>query len=248
MEQSPSSEAKRLSPSQEILRILGNPSVHYRTHKWPPHVPILGRSNLVHTSPSHIFKTILILSSHLRLGVPSSPFPSGFLTNTLYLSCPPYVPQVPSQTTCISPVHRTYHRFPHKHPVSLLSTVRTTGFLTNTLYLFCPPYVSQVSSQTPCIYPAHRTYHRFPHKNPVSLLSTVSTTYTTHLIFFLFDHRIIFGEYRLQSSSICSLLHCTQKFWLKTSLYCFHIVLSHVITIGEKSKNCWNISLRLALS
>jgi hypothetical protein len=29
-------------------------------------------------------RSILILSTHLRLGLPSGPFPSGFLTNILY--------------------------------------------------------------------------------------------------------------------------------------------------------------------
>ena len=35
---------------------------------------------------------------------------------------------------------------------------------------------------------------------------------------FLFGNGIIFGEYRLQSSSICSFFHCTQKFWFTTNL------------------------------
>ena len=73
MEQSPS-EANRFSISPEIPRILYNSKVHYRIHKCPPPVPIL--SQLDSTS----WRSILILSSHLHLGLPSGLFPSGFPT------------------------------------------------------------------------------------------------------------------------------------------------------------------------
>ena len=48
MVQSPSLEANWFADSQEIPRILWNPKVHYRTHKRPPTVPVLGQPNPVH--------------------------------------------------------------------------------------------------------------------------------------------------------------------------------------------------------
>ena len=48
MVQSPSWEAKWFAASQEIPIISRNPKVHYRTHKRPPTVSILGQPNPVH--------------------------------------------------------------------------------------------------------------------------------------------------------------------------------------------------------
>jgi hypothetical protein len=70
VEQSPSWEASRFAASQEIPRILWNPKVHYRIHKFPLPVCISIQLSPVHTPTSH-FLSILILSSHLRLGLPS---------------------------------------------------------------------------------------------------------------------------------------------------------------------------------
>jgi len=54
MVQSPSWEANGFAASQEIPRISRNPNVHYRTHKRPPPVSILGQPNPVHISTSHL--------------------------------------------------------------------------------------------------------------------------------------------------------------------------------------------------
>ena len=84
MEQSPYWEANRFLASQEIPHILWTPNVHYRSHKCPPPVPILSQLDPVHTPNPTSWRSILILSSHLRLGLPSGLFPSDFLTKILY--------------------------------------------------------------------------------------------------------------------------------------------------------------------
>ena len=75
--------ANWFAASQEIRHISPNPKVHYRTHKRLPPVSILGQPNPVYIPTSHLLE-ILILSIHLRLGLPSGLFPSGFPTKTLY--------------------------------------------------------------------------------------------------------------------------------------------------------------------
>ena len=67
MVQSPSWEANWFAASQEILRILWNPKVHYRTHKRPPPARILCQPNPVHIPTSHL------LEIHPNIIHPSTP-------------------------------------------------------------------------------------------------------------------------------------------------------------------------------
>ena len=53
---SPSWEANCFAAGQEIPRISRNSKVHYRTHKRPPPVSILGQPNPVHLPTSHLLE------------------------------------------------------------------------------------------------------------------------------------------------------------------------------------------------
>ena len=68
--QSYSWEANWFAASQEIPRISRNPKVHYRTHKHPPPVSILGQPNPVHIPTSHFLE---IHPNIIRPSTPRSP-------------------------------------------------------------------------------------------------------------------------------------------------------------------------------
>jgi hypothetical protein len=84
MELSPFQEATSCAATQELPSILWSLKVYYRVHKSFPRVSILRQIN--QSLPPHpiSLRSILIFSSHQRLGLPSGFFPSGCPTNNLY--------------------------------------------------------------------------------------------------------------------------------------------------------------------
>jgi hypothetical protein len=101
MELSPWWEGTSCSATQEFPNIVWNPKIHYRVHKSPSLVPVLNQMNPVHTAPSSL-RFILVLSSRLPLGLPSSLIHCGFPTKILhgflflpqacYMPCPSHSP------------------------------------------------------------------------------------------------------------------------------------------------------------
>ena len=83
MEQNPLLEAKTFSATQEILRILNNPKVHYLIHNSSLPAPILNQIDPVHVLHPTSRRSILILSSHLRVSLPSGFLKSGFPIKSL---------------------------------------------------------------------------------------------------------------------------------------------------------------------
>ena len=94
MVQIPSSAANQFVASQEIPRISRNPKVHYRTHKRPPPVSILGQSNPVHIPTSHRPNIIHPSTSRPSHWSPSLRFPHQdpihhpLLTRTRHMTSP----------------------------------------------------------------------------------------------------------------------------------------------------------------
>ena len=98
MVKSPSWEANWFAASPEIPHISRNPKVHYRTHKRPPPVSILGHPNPVHIPTSHLLEIHPNIIHPSMSGFPIGLFPSGFLTKI------PYAPlSSPIRATC--PAH-----------------------------------------------------------------------------------------------------------------------------------------------
>ena len=82
MVQSPSWEANWFAANQEIPRISRKPKVHYRTHKRPPPVSILGQNNPVHIPTSHLLE---IHPNIIHPSTPRSPRIINLLKTTGYV-------------------------------------------------------------------------------------------------------------------------------------------------------------------
>ena len=79
------------------------------------------------------WRSILILFTHLRLGLPSGLFPSGFHTKTLYTPSPhPYAPhaQPISFFSILSPAQYWVRSTNHLAPRYAVSSILYTGYIT----------------------------------------------------------------------------------------------------------------------
>lgn len=90
MEQSPSTEANSHSAGKAIPRYVHNQNSQYRVYNSPLLYPILSHINPVHAYVSQFSRFILILSSHVGLGLLNGHFYPGSPTEFLFafLVCP----------------------------------------------------------------------------------------------------------------------------------------------------------------
>ena len=107
MVQSPSWAANWFAASQEIPRISRNPKVHYRIHKRPPPVPILGQPSPVHIPTFHF------LEIHHNIIHPSTPrSPQWSLSLRFPHQGPIHSPLLTHTRHMPSPSHSSFYR-PH---------------------------------------------------------------------------------------------------------------------------------------
>ena len=108
MMQSTSWEANWFAASQKIPRISRNPKVHYRTHKSPPPIPILGQPNPVHIPTSHL------LEIHPNIIHPSTPRYPQWSLSLRFSHQDPIHPLLLTHT-CHMPSPSHSSRFCHPH-------------------------------------------------------------------------------------------------------------------------------------
>ena len=110
MVQSPSWEVNSVVASQEIPRISRNPKVHYRTHKRPPSISILGQPNPVHIPKSHL------LEIHPNFIHPSTPRSPQWSLSLRFAHQDPIHPSLLTHTRHMPSPSRS-SRFYHPHNI-----------------------------------------------------------------------------------------------------------------------------------
>ena len=109
-------------------------SVHHLCLSWAS--PIQS----IYTHPTY-WRSVLILSAHLHLGLPSGLFPSGFPTKTLYTPSPhPYVPHIQpiSFFSILSPAQYWVRSTSHLAPRYAVSSIPPLSKLSLTWLISLP--------------------------------------------------------------------------------------------------------------
>ena len=146
MVQNSSWEANWFAASQEMPRISRNPKVHYRTHKRPPPVSILGQPNPVHIPTCHL------LEIHPNIIHPSTPRSPQWSPSLRFPHQDPIHPPLLTHTLHMpSPSHSS--RFYHPHNIGW--EVQTIHIIIIIIII-----ITLCSSSPP---PPHHHLHLFQH-------------------------------------------------------------------------------------
>jgi hypothetical protein len=138
MKLSPSWEAANCAATQKLPSILWKPKVHYRVHMSPPPVPILSQIDPFHPISR---RCILILFTHLRLGLPSGSFLLAFPPISYMHSFAPHSCYMPCQSHPPLLDHSNYTRRrvevmnPFRHFISLRSKHSPQHPVNNFIYI-----------------------------------------------------------------------------------------------------------------
>jgi hypothetical protein len=107
------------------------PEGHCIVHKSSSLVPALSHTNPVHTTHPISSRCVLILSTHLRLGLSSALLPSDFRTSKLHAFLDSHI-----RATCPAhPIIYRFHKSPSLVPVNPINPVHTNPSYAPTYFL-----------------------------------------------------------------------------------------------------------------
>ena len=178
MVQSPSWEANWFAASQEIPHISRNPKVHYRTHKRPPPVSILGQPNPVHINTSHLLK---IHPNIIHPSTPRSPHWSPSLR----------FPQQDHVHPLSPPIRSTFPAYP-----LLISYIIYSMLFGSSRFLIVLPGISELWIKS--IFEPHDILHHM--KLQFTIVETFRLKHYTKLLFCF-----CFLQFRLKSYPVIAL-------------------------------------------
>ena len=138
-------EANWFAASQEIPRVSRNPKVHYRTHKCPSTVSILGQPNQVHIPTSHL------LEIHPNIIHPSRPRSPQWSPSLRFPHQDPIHPPLLTHTRHMSsPSHSSLFYHPHNIGWAVQIRIVLSPEQASRMWVFLNKFVYRKGLLAPC--------------------------------------------------------------------------------------------------